>query len=198
MPGGIVLIVRSDVARVEADLIAGVVACPAGDGMLRPWGHGRGRVLRGDPAEAAFRPRRARCASCLVTHVLLPDVYLARRRDRAEVIGSALAAKAAGKGYHRIAIEIDVPTATVRGWLRRFKSVAEQLRAHFTAWAYHLDPLQGPVAPSGSALGDALEAIGTAARAATLRFGPRPAWGWAAAMSGGWLLATRVELWPAP
>jgi hypothetical protein len=192
-----VLIVRDDVARVESDLVAGLVACPAGDGMLRPWGHGRVRVLRGEDREAAFRPRRGRCASCLVTQVLLPDFCLARRRDRVEVIGSAVAAKVSGKGHRRIATEIGVPAGTVRGWLRRFGSVAERLRAHFTSWAYRLDPLQGPIGPAGSALADALEAIGTAARAATLRFGARPPWGWAAAMSGGWLLATRVDLWPA-
>jgi hypothetical protein len=193
-----VLIVRSDVVRVESDLMAGLVACPVCEGMLRPWGHARARVLRGEGAEAALRPRRGRCGSCLVTQVLLPDCCLAWRRDRAEVIGSALSAKALGKGYRRVATEIGVPAGTVRGWLRRFKSVAERVRAHFTAWAYRLDPLQGPIGPTGSVVGDAVEAIGTAARAATLRFGPRPPWGWAAAMSGGWLLATRVDLWPAP
>ncbi|MHB1533191.1 MAG: hypothetical protein ACYC1D_00995 [Acidimicrobiales bacterium] len=183
---------------MESDLIAGLVACPAGDGVLRPWGHARGRMLRGEDRDASIRPRRGRCTSCGVTQVLLPDCCLARRRDRVEVIGSALAAKAAGAGYRRISSEIGVPAGTVRGWLRRFKSAAEQIRAHFTSWAYRLDPLQGPIGPAGGALADAVEAIGMAARAATLRFGPRPAWGWAAAMSGGWLLATRVHLWPAP
>lgn len=37
------LIVRSEVDRVEADLIGGRVACPACDGVLRPWGHARAR-----------------------------------------------------------------------------------------------------------------------------------------------------------
>jgi hypothetical protein len=193
-----VLIVRNDVARVESDLVAGLVACPGGDGFLRPWGHGRARVLRGEDRESAFRPRRGRCGSCLVTQVLLPDWCLARRRDRVEVVGSALMSKVSGKGHRRIAKEIDVPEGTVRGWLRRIRDCAERLRAHFTAWAYRLDPLQVPIGPTGSALGDVVEAIGMAARAATLRFGPRPAWGWVAAMSGGWLLATRVDLWPAP
>lgn len=161
-------------------------------------GHARPRVLRGGGREGAIRPRRGRCRSCLVSHVLLPDCCLARRRDRAEVIGAALVAKASRDGYRRIAASTGVPAGTVRGWLRRFKSAAEQIRAHFTAWAYGMDPLQAPIVAAGSAVADALEAIGVAARAATLRFGPRPAWGWAAAMSGGWLLATRVDLWPAP
>lgn len=192
------LIVCSDVARVESDLAGGLVRCPACDGALRPWGHARARVLRGDPPGAAIRPRRARCRSCLVTQVLLPDCCLARRRDRVEVIGSALAAKVSGDGHRRIAARIGVPAGTVRGWLRRFKSAADQVRAHFTAWAYRLDALQAPIDPAGGPMADALEAIGVAARAATLRFGPRPPWAWAAAMSGGWLLATRVDLWPAP
>jgi hypothetical protein len=136
--------------------------------------------------------------SCLVTQVLLPDCCLGRRRDRVEVIGSALVAKAGGAGYRRISLEIGVPAGTVRGWLRRFASRAQAVRAHFTSWAYRLDVLQVPVGPAGSLTADAVEAIGVAARAASLRFGPRPAWGWAAAMTGGWLLATRVHLWPAP
>jgi len=114
-----------------------------------------------------------------------------------EVIGAALVAKAAGDGCGRIAGKTGVPAGTVRGWLRRFKSTAGQVRAHFAAWAYRLDPLQVPILPAGSAVADAVEAIGMAARAASLRFGPRPPWGWASAMSGGWLLATRVHLWPA-
>lgn len=192
------LIVRSEVDRVEADLRQGRVVCPACDGVLRPWGHARARVLRGEEPSSALRPRRGRCTSCLVTQVLLPDSCLSRRRDRVEVIGAALMAKASGKGHRMIAAEIGVPAPTVRGWLRRFASAAGHIRAHFTAWAYRLDSFQVPIGPAGSALGDAVEAIGMAARAASLRFGPRPAWGWAAAMSGGWLLATRVHLWPAP
>ncbi|MGH9094890.1 MAG: DUF6431 domain-containing protein [Acidimicrobiales bacterium] len=174
------------------------MACSGCGGLLAPWGHARARVLRGEDRRSAFRPRRGRCRSCLVTHVLLPDFCLARRRDRVEVIGAAMAAKAAGDGCGRIAQRIDVPAETVRGWLRRFGSAADRIRSHFTAWAHHLDPAQVPIAPAGSVVGDAIEAIGMAARAATLRFGPRPAWGWASAMSGGWLLATRTHLWPTP
>jgi hypothetical protein len=54
---------------------------------------------------------------------------------------------------------------------------AAPIRAHFTTWAYHLDVLQALIGPAGGGLADALEAIGVAARAATLRFGPRPVWG---------------------
>ena len=54
------LIVRNDVVRVESDLVVGLVACPSGDGFLRPWGHGRARVLRGEDRETAFRPSETR------------------------------------------------------------------------------------------------------------------------------------------
>jgi hypothetical protein len=193
-----VLIVRNDVVRVESDLAGGRVGCPVCGGMLGPWGHARGRVLRGGERGEVLRPRRARCRSCGVTQVLLPDVCLARRRDPVEVIGSVLSANARGVGYRRIARRTGIPAGTVRGWVRRFKAAAGLLRSHFTVWAHRLDPLAAPVAPGGSVSADAVEAIGLAARAATLRFGPRGIWGWASAMSGGWLLATRVHLWPAP
>lgn len=199
--GGIVVMVRSDEARVASDLLGGRVACPVCGGVLGPWGYARHRRMRGEAASGGFRPLRGRCRSCLVTHVLLPDRYLCRRRDPVGVIGAALEAKArsAGHGARRIGRRLGVPSFTVRGWLRRFKTNADRVRSHFTVWAYRLDPLGGPIGPAGSGLADAVEAIGVAARAATLRFGPRPAWGWAAAMSGGWLMGpTRVGPWPAP
>jgi hypothetical protein len=48
-----------------------------------------------------------------VTHVLLPVVALARRRDLAEPIGLALVAKAAGRGQRTIAGELGLPPTTV-------------------------------------------------------------------------------------
>ncbi|HVB54043.1 MAG TPA: hypothetical protein VNF24_07620 [Candidatus Acidoferrales bacterium] len=40
------LIVASDQEKVEVELQTGRLACPPCGGELRPWGHGRGRVLR--------------------------------------------------------------------------------------------------------------------------------------------------------
>jgi len=45
-----------------------------------------------------LRPRRARCGSCLVTHVLLAVSCLLRRADVVDLIGAALRAKASGAG----------------------------------------------------------------------------------------------------
>lgn len=56
------------------------------------------------PALAAWwvwpvlRPRRARCRSCLVTHVLLPVTALLRRAYAAEQIWMSLLVRAAGSG----------------------------------------------------------------------------------------------------
>jgi hypothetical protein len=44
--------------------------------------------------------------------VLLPVIALLRRRDVIAVIGAALMAKAAGRGYRRIARELGVPADT--------------------------------------------------------------------------------------
>jgi DNA-directed RNA polymerase specialized sigma24 family protein len=64
-----------------------------------------------------------------VTHVVLPAASVPRRADAAEVIGSALLAKAAGRGHRTIAAELGVPAGTVRGWLRRATARAGSIRA---------------------------------------------------------------------
>ena len=76
----------------------------------------------------------------------------------------------------------------MRGWLRRFTARAEAWRDRFTVLLVALDPDPGPVGARSSVLGDAVEVIGLAAAAAVRRFGPRPPWQFAAAVSGGLLL----------
>ena len=141
-----VVMVCAGEAMVEAELHGGAMRCPACRGVLGPWGHARERAVRG---VGRLRPRRAKCRGCGVTHVLLPEVCLLRRRDAVAVIGAALAARAAGVGHRRIAERLGVPTDTVRGWLRRFARDAEAIRAHFSGWAFALDPELGPVGPVG-------------------------------------------------
>jgi hypothetical protein len=120
--------------------------------------------------------------------VLLADVALLRRRDEVAVIGVALVASVAGQGHRPIAAGLGLPTDTVRGWLRRFRRDAPAIRALFVGWAFALDPELGPWAVTGTAAGDALEAIGVAVRAWVLRLGPRAAWSLVAVLSGGVLL----------
>ena len=166
------LMVGVDPEVVEADLIAGLLACPACGARLAPWGKGRERELRSRRGSRRFRPRRSVCCGCGVTHMLLPDDSLLRRRDAVGDIGDALGAKAAGLGHRKIAKRLGRERGTVRGWLRRFEALAERIREHFTRWAVALDPMLGPIVPAGSAFADALEAIGVAAAAAVRRLGP--------------------------
>ncbi|MDQ2729310.1 MAG: DUF6431 domain-containing protein [Actinomycetota bacterium] len=200
MPEAPVLMVGTDEAVVEADLAAGRLACPACGGVLGPWGHARWRVLRRrDGREDRVRPRRGRCGGCKKSHVLLGDDALVRRRDEVATIAEAIEAKAAGEGHRCIAARLEIPAWRVRRWLRRFASRAVEIREHFIRWAYALDVSLAPAGPGGDLFVEALEAIGVAARAAVLRFGPRPVWRWAAFASGGMLLAnTKCPLPPVP
>lgn len=137
---------------------------------------------------STVRPRRARCAKCSKTHVLLPDRLLLRRVDEVDVIGSALLRSSLGDGYNKIATAISRPVSTVRSWIRRFRAKAEMIRQHFTIWAIALDPSLGEIKGSGSLFKDALDALGVAARSATLRFGVRPPFSLASHMTEGRLL----------
>jgi hypothetical protein len=189
--------VGTDASAVEADLVAGRLACPDCEGVLGPWGWARRRVLRRRAAQQWVRPRRSRCRSCLVTHVLLPVMALLRRRDEVDVIGEALAAKQSGVGHRRIASRLGVPETTVRGWLRRFAAKAMFLAAQFTAVAHVLDRDLGRVEPRGSPDADALEAIGVAAAAARRRFGSSRLWWFVSGASAGRLLANTNSPFPA-
>ena len=182
------LIVCAEVVRVEAELAGGLLSCPTCQGVLRPWGYARQRVLRCSVGARWLRPRRARCRGCRGTHVLLVDLALLRRRDEVAVIGAAIEAKTAGVGHRPIAEWLGVPKDTVRGWLRRFAARAAEIRAYFTGWGLVLDPELGPILPAGGVLADAVEAIAIAVRAWVLRFGPGGVWQVVSVLSGGRLL----------
>jgi hypothetical protein len=187
------LIVCAEEARVEAELVDGLLGCPSCREVLGPWGHARERVLRCRSGDRLLVPRRARCRGCLGTHVLLPEVVLLRRQDEVVVIGEAIEASVAGEGCRSIASRLGVPADTVRGWLRRFVGRAELIRALFTRCAVVLDPLLGSVLPAGSGVADALEAVAVAARAWVLRFGPRPVWQIVSRLSAGALLSRNTS-----
>jgi hypothetical protein len=122
--------------------------------------------------------------------VLLPVVALLRRADLAAVIGTALAAKAAGVGHRRIALALARPAETVRGWLRRFGGRLESVRAVFTLWLRALDP--DPVMPAlaVNAWGDVVAVIDAVTVAVARRFVfTVSCWEVATVLSGGRLLA---------
>jgi hypothetical protein len=183
-----VVMVGSDALEVERRLRAGELVCPCGGG-LAPWGHARQRSVRG---VGDLRPRRARCGSCLVSHVLLAVSCLRRRADGVDVIGAALRAKAAGSGHRLIAARLERPVSTVRGWLRAFARNAETVCSILTTLLVQLDPLTGPLPVQPGVVADAVEAIGSCAAAARRRLGPVGAvspWQLSAAVTGGLLLA---------
>ena len=134
-----VIMVGTDSAEVEQRLSVGELVCPCGGDLTR-WGYARARTVRG---AGVLRPRRVRCLSCRVTHVLLSIACLLRRADGVEVIGAALRAKAAGVGHRPIAAGLDRPVSTVRGWLRAFARNAETARSILVGLLVELDPLHG-------------------------------------------------------
>ena len=99
------LIVGTDKAAVEADLIEGRIGCPNCENGVRPWGYGVEREVRHLERSERRRLRRSICRPCAATHVLVPEDTLLRRRDSVEVIGAALTAKAQGKGHRPIAAD---------------------------------------------------------------------------------------------
>lgn len=192
-------IVGTDDSEVERGLVSGELVCPGCGGRLAPWGSARWRVLRCRGGDLRRRPRRSRCVACGVSHVLLGADCLLRRRDAVDVIGAALVAKATGLGHRQAAaLVVGVPVSTVRGWLRRFAVNAEQIRVWFTVLAHGLDPLLAPLAPTGTPVGDAVEAVGVAARAASLRLAPLQPWLFASEASRGRFLSNTGWPWAAP
>lgn len=170
---------------VEADLAAGRLCCPGCDGPLVRWGFAREREVRMLDEVRSLKPRRAYCRACDATHVLLAAFSVARRRDGAEVIGEALLAKAQGAGHRQIAARLGRPPGTVRGWLRAFARRAEALGGCARRWAHAIDGALQPARPAGSPLADAVEAIGTAARACRLQLPTRGSpWEIAVALTG--------------
>ena len=122
--------VVASLERAEEILLAGDMPCPRCQGVLRPFGTGRTRTVRGVGADTvAVTPRRARCHDCSATQILLPTELMARRADSTEAIGNALAAKANGAGYRTIAARYGRPESTVRRWLRA-------VREPHTQWLY--------------------------------------------------------------
>jgi hypothetical protein len=183
-----VLSVSVNPSVVEADLAAGRLRCPGCGGPLRAWGYARERSVRTLDGVRLFRPRRASCAPCDATHVLLPACSVPRRRDGADVIGAALLSKAHGEGHRRIAARLGRPPGTVRGWLRAFTARAGAIEHCARRWASSIDITNPPGRDAGSPLANAVDALGVAARAcrARLRMSGTP-WELSVVLTGGLL-----------
>jgi hypothetical protein len=176
----VITVVDPDAARTA--LLAGRLSCPQPGcgGALRAWSRARARRVRllGGGVEEV-RPDRGRCRSCGVTHVLLPARCLPRRSYGVQVIGAALLAAAQGAGCARAAACVDVPAATVRGWLRAVTRAAPTLTAQaitiLRASGMDLPPDPPLGSPAPSPLARVIDALGAAARAFRLVLAtPRP------------------------
>lgn len=126
------LTVGKDEAGVERRLRDGGLRCPDCGGLLGPWGWAGPRTVWGIGWWRRVRPRRTRCRACGRTHVLSPVNVLWHRRDDVSVIGEALTRSALGEGFRSIARVLGRPEATVRGWIRRMRRLAEPIRVAFT------------------------------------------------------------------
>src|SRR5664279_2578626 len=108
---------RPEVA--EQMLLAGELPCPRCRGVLRPFGNGRTRTVRGIGADTVtVTPRRTVSAVGSRIWVTRQSGQRVRRADSTEAIGNALVAHARGAGHRSIAARFGRPESTVRRWLR--------------------------------------------------------------------------------
>lgn len=184
--------VVSGVDQAEQLLLAGDLPCPHCQAQLRPFGHGRPRVVRGlGAARLRLTPRRARCRGCRRMQILLPAALTIRRADSTEVIGNALIVKVRGAGVRTVAAALDRPESTVR---RRLRGVdepdAQWLHRQGVDRAVTIDRelLVNP-APQPSALGHALNVLSGAAHRYRQRLGlTTPLWSLVGAFVAGRLV----------
>jgi hypothetical protein len=138
--------------------------------------------------------RRARCASCEVSHALLPAFVLVGRLDVVESVGAVIERVAAGPVGVRPAAEgVAVPYTTARGWWRRFASCAERLAVAFAALAVELGGQM--LAPAVEVECWALDAIRASWEAALSLPGwaAMSLWRFVSAVSGGRLVAANTD-----
>lgn len=101
---------------------------------------------------------------------------------------------ARGQGFRLIAAATGVPADTVRDRLRRFRALAGRVREFFSRLAGALSPDPVPLAPAGSAAGDAVVSVAAAGAAVAGRWPALTvsAWELAAVMTMGSLLSPSV------
>jgi transposase-like protein len=115
----------AEYAELGREIEAPTPNCPLCSAEMGPW-HGYQRHLRGKDDRLIWVPR-VRCRKCQVTQALLPWFVLPWRWDEVDVIGRALEMAAEEIGVRTIAAALERPLTTVRGWVRRFRKLAETL-----------------------------------------------------------------------
>jgi hypothetical protein len=177
------VIVVLDEARAQADLAGSVLRCPGLAGRLRRWGFARSRSLRAPGGVRIWlRPRRVRCTSCTVTHVLLPAIAPARHAYSIDMVGQVLLA--AGRSHRTIGAELDTPPDTARSWIRRVTA-----RAEGTTTAHQFDSMLPATVPPAHPWLTPCPASAPPASAVVRRLGPiAPPWQIIAMIARGHLL----------
>jgi hypothetical protein len=138
---------------------------------------------------------RMRCGACRVSHGLLPSFLLAGRLDEVDTIGVALTEVAAGAmSIGRVALRLDVPFTTVRGWARRFTVRAPVWWSGFVSLTVEFGgtiPRSWPSAVPAAAIA----AMGWAHAAALARHDSRTGslWSFVSVVCGGVLITTNTD-----
>lgn len=147
--------------RIEVPRPSSCPACGHGEVSFDGWY--RRQTRRGRVSIQRVLCVSDRCSQR--SHSLLPDVLVTGRVDLVSVIGWALEAKAAGQSHGRIGEALGVPTATVRGWLRRAAASAGRVATRLFAVAAAADPtvrappVSGPIATLVAAVEVAADAF---------------------------------------
>lgn len=150
--------VRGDEASVERRLLGGLLRCPC-SGVLAPWGRATPRLINNGSKLVEVTPRRGRCRSCSVTHVLLPARLFVRRAFAGALMWACVLARAAGSKIAAIGSRFGVGASTVAVWLRRIASRAGWWRQVLMDVLALVDGRVRRFVPAGSALGDAIAVL---------------------------------------
>ncbi len=152
--------VRGDDASVERRLRRGLLRCPC-SGVLGPWGLARERRIRISVGAVEVTPRRGRCRSCKVTHVLLPAWLFVRRAFAGALMWACVLARAGGSKIAAIGSRFGVRVSTVASWLRRITGRAGWWRGVLMDVLGTVDGRVRRFVPTRSALGDAVAVLHT-------------------------------------
>lgn len=150
--------VRGDDASVERRLRRGLLRCPC-SGVLGPWGLARERTIRTPVGAVEVTPRRGRCRSCRVTHVLLPVWLFVRRAFAGALMWACVLARAGGSKIAAIGLRFGVRASTVAWWLRRITGRADWWRQMLMDVLPLVDGRVRRFMPTRSVLGDAVAVL---------------------------------------
>ena len=130
------MILVLDETRAQVDIAGSVLPCPGCTERLRRWVFARPRSLRAPGGGRVWlRPRRVRCTSCAVAHVLFPVIAPGRHGLAIDVVEQVLLARTQGRNHRTVGAvvpELEIPPDTVRGWIRRVSARAEWWRVRGT------------------------------------------------------------------